>query len=192
MGRLDEALAEAKRAVELDPLSAPISRDLGYAYYEARQYDQAIEQERKALELDPNFMQARSILGRAYVQKAMYDEGIAEFKKTLMISPGQPKRPCGPRARLCRRGPGTRSAGGARSIAHSTEAGVCCTKGTWPQSMQALGRRIRRSNGWKRLTRRVHRFGNRHEIIPGLRSAALGPALRRPAAPHEPAALAGA
>src|SRR2546425_10817938 len=47
MGRLDEAIAEMKRAQELDPLSPIISTNLGMAYYYARQYDQAMEQYRK-------------------------------------------------------------------------------------------------------------------------------------------------
>jgi len=86
-GRVEEAIAEEKSALVLDPLSLPINRDLGYAYYMARQYSQAIEQEQKTLELDPSFTQARAVLGRAYLQKSMYKEGIAEFEKRLAISP---------------------------------------------------------------------------------------------------------
>ena len=85
---LEEAIAEDKRALELDPLSLPINRTLGVAFYYARQYDQAIEQERKTLELDPNFILAHDDLGLAYLQKSMYKEGIAEFEKALVISPG--------------------------------------------------------------------------------------------------------
>ncbi len=57
-GRFEEAIAEAKQALELDPLSLIINRNLGDAFYHARQYDQAIEQERKTMELDPNFIHA--------------------------------------------------------------------------------------------------------------------------------------
>jgi eukaryotic-like serine/threonine-protein kinase len=53
-GRFEEGIVELKRALELDPLSLLINRNLGRALLAARQYDQAIEQERKALELDPN------------------------------------------------------------------------------------------------------------------------------------------
>ncbi|PYU18868.1 MAG: hypothetical protein DMG32_25500 [Acidobacteria bacterium] len=90
MGRSEEATAEQKRALELDPLSLSINRDLGAAFYLARQYDQAIEQERKTLELDPNFILAHSYLGLAYVQRSMYKEGIAECEKELVISPSNP------------------------------------------------------------------------------------------------------
>jgi eukaryotic-like serine/threonine-protein kinase len=88
MGRSEEAIAENKRALELDPLSLIINRTLGGVFYIARQYDQAIEQLRKTLELDPNFVLAHDQLGLAYLQKSMYKEGIAECEKELVISPG--------------------------------------------------------------------------------------------------------
>ena len=64
-GRLEEAIAEDKRALELDPLSLTINRGSGSRHsFVARQYDQAIEQERKTLELDPNFIPAHSASAR--------------------------------------------------------------------------------------------------------------------------------
>ena len=59
MGRHEEAIAEKKRAVELDPLSLVMNRSLGWTFYFARHYDAAIEQYRKTLELDPNFALAQ-------------------------------------------------------------------------------------------------------------------------------------
>ena len=86
-GRVEESIAEVKRALELDPLSLNINWFLGVVYYFARQYDQAIEQYRKTLELDPNFFLPHTFLGLAYVQKSMYKEGIAELEKAVAISP---------------------------------------------------------------------------------------------------------
>jgi len=88
MSRVEEAMTEQKRALELDPLSLINNRVLGTAIYLARQYDQAIEQFQKTLELDPNFARAHAMLGRAYVEKSMYKEGIAECEKELLIFPG--------------------------------------------------------------------------------------------------------
>jgi eukaryotic-like serine/threonine-protein kinase len=88
MGRLEQAIAENKSAVEIDSLSPVINRNLGLAFYMARQYDRAIDQERKTLELDPNFISALNDLGRAYFQKSMYKESVAELKKALVISAG--------------------------------------------------------------------------------------------------------
>jgi len=87
MGRPEEGIVEEKRALELDPLSLLINRDLADEFYFARQYDQAIDQYRKTLELDPSYTQAHLNLGMAYVQKSMFKEAIAEFEKALVISP---------------------------------------------------------------------------------------------------------
>jgi tetratricopeptide (TPR) repeat protein len=87
MERLEAAIAEAKRALELDPLSFPINRALGATYLNARDYDQAIEQLRKTLELDPNFGLAHADLIFAYIQKSMYQEALAEAEKDLVLDP---------------------------------------------------------------------------------------------------------
>ncbi len=55
LGRFDDAIAEGKRAAELDPLSLVINADLGMNYYYARRYDEAIAQLRKTLEMDPGY-----------------------------------------------------------------------------------------------------------------------------------------
>src|SRR5438477_12483885 len=53
LGQFEEAIAEGKRSVELDPLSIVINVDLGETFYYARRYDEAARQMRKALEIDP-------------------------------------------------------------------------------------------------------------------------------------------
>jgi len=88
MGRMQDSIAEKKKAVEVDPLALTSNTFLGSAFWLARQYDQAIEQYRKALELDPNFTFAHSFLGLAYVEKSMSTEAMTEFEKALAISPG--------------------------------------------------------------------------------------------------------
>ena len=85
-GRADEAIAEAKRAQELDPLSLVISADLGGHFYGARRYDEAIAQFKKTLELDPNFAPARLELGLVYLQKKLWAEAIAEIQQGVALS----------------------------------------------------------------------------------------------------------
>jgi len=85
-GRVEEAIAEASLAAELDPFSPTINNDLGRAYYYARQYDRAIEQYKKALELDPNYSLAHFFLGIAYEQKGLHDQAIAEFRKARELA----------------------------------------------------------------------------------------------------------
>ncbi|MFN2453111.1 MAG: tetratricopeptide repeat protein [Pyrinomonadaceae bacterium] len=79
MARFDEALDQYKIALQLDPLSLPISSSLAWALYSARRYDEAIEQCKLTLRVDPNFARTHLYLGEIYVQKGIYDEAIAEF-----------------------------------------------------------------------------------------------------------------
>jgi tetratricopeptide (TPR) repeat protein len=81
LGRFDDAIAEGKRAVELDPLSLIINADLGSDYYFARRYDEAIAQQRKTLEMDPGFYYARFNLAEALAAKRTFDEAILEHQK---------------------------------------------------------------------------------------------------------------
>lgn len=80
-GRSQEAIGEAKRAQDLDPLSLWTNSNIGFVSYLARQYDQAILASQKTLELDPNFAVAHMIIGLSYVQKKMYDEAVSELQK---------------------------------------------------------------------------------------------------------------
>ena len=84
--RFDEAIAEAKRTEELEPLSFVASSHLGWIYYLAGQTDKAIEQCRKILERDPSSFPARRYLGLAYEAKGMYSEAIAEFQTGVKLS----------------------------------------------------------------------------------------------------------
>jgi DNA-binding winged helix-turn-helix (wHTH) protein/TolB-like protein len=52
-GRMDEAVARMKQAVELDPLSPAINADMGQMYFFAGDLEQALAACRRALELDP-------------------------------------------------------------------------------------------------------------------------------------------
>jgi tetratricopeptide (TPR) repeat protein len=83
MGRHEQAIAEAKRALELDPFSVAINGGLGDAFFYARKYDQAIEQMQKTVQMDPNFAAGHWDLGAAYMAKKRYSEAVAEWQKWL-------------------------------------------------------------------------------------------------------------
>lgn len=86
LGRHTEAIAEARRAYALDPLSLATSRDLATAYYRARQYDQAIAQCQKMLDLDPQaYVRLRDVLEHVYEQLGRYDEAVAERVKAWTV-----------------------------------------------------------------------------------------------------------
>jgi len=81
MGRIEESLAESKRALDLDPLGLILNVHLGWHYLYAHQYDSAIEQFQKTLEMDPNYGLTHWYLGLTYEQKARYADGLAEFRR---------------------------------------------------------------------------------------------------------------
>ncbi len=84
--RFDQAIAEAKRTEELEPLSFVASSHLGWIYYLSGKNDLAIEQCKKILELDPSSFPARRYLGLAYEAKGMYTEAINEFQTGVKLS----------------------------------------------------------------------------------------------------------
>jgi DNA-binding winged helix-turn-helix (wHTH) protein/TolB-like protein/Tfp pilus assembly protein PilF len=86
MGRFDEAIAEARRAQELEPLSFISNSHIGWILYFAGRYDEAIEHCKKLLDVDPTFFPARRYLGLVYEQKGMYKEAIAEFQQAAKLS----------------------------------------------------------------------------------------------------------
>lgn len=86
LGLFDEGIAEARRALELDPLSVIINADFGTMLTDARRYDEAIEQLRKTAEMDPGFYYVHWTLGNALELKGRRDEAIAEYKKAVALN----------------------------------------------------------------------------------------------------------
>jgi len=90
LGRYDEAIAEMRKAENLDPLSLIINADLAELLVLAHSYDESIQQSRKTIEMDPNFALAHNQLAQAYLQKHMYDEAVAELQKAVQLSGRSP------------------------------------------------------------------------------------------------------
>lgn len=86
-GRTEAAIAEIKKAEEIDPLSLVIQTDHGEYYYFARRPDEAIAQLQKALDMDSSFVRAHFLLGRALIQKGQCDQGIDEAVKAEKMVP---------------------------------------------------------------------------------------------------------
>ena len=61
-GRVSEAISAMRRAVELDPFSPLMHRDLGSWLYSARRCEEAEEHLNRALELDPEHFAAHGLL----------------------------------------------------------------------------------------------------------------------------------
>jgi len=90
LGRYDQAIAEMKKAEDLDPLSIIINADLAELLVLAHSYDESIRQSRKAIEMDANFALAHNQLAQAYLQKHMYDEAVTELQKAVLLSGNSP------------------------------------------------------------------------------------------------------
>lgn len=88
LGRNEEALAEASRAAELDPLSPIISTTVGERLFFARDYERAAERLRRTLELDPDFIQARFFLGLVYVRQGRRAQAVAELRHARRLAGG--------------------------------------------------------------------------------------------------------
>ena len=85
VGRYDQAVMEAKRGQELDPVSAEATHYVGLVLVLARRYEEAITWLRMALDLDPTFFYADDFLGRAYEQLGRMPEAIAAYQKAVEV-----------------------------------------------------------------------------------------------------------
>ncbi len=90
LGRFDEAIAEMKKAQNLDPLSLIINADLAEILVLAHRYDESIAQSRKTIEMDPNFALAHNQLAQAYLAKHLYEEAVEELRKAVQLSGDTP------------------------------------------------------------------------------------------------------
>jgi TolB-like protein/DNA-binding winged helix-turn-helix (wHTH) protein/Tfp pilus assembly protein PilF len=90
LGRYDEAIAEMRKAENLDPLSLIINSDLAELLVLAHAYDESIRQSLKTIEMDPNFALAHNQLAQAYLQKHMYHEAVGELQKAVQLSGRSP------------------------------------------------------------------------------------------------------
>ena len=86
-GRLEEAITEFERAVEVDPSYAAAYFNLGYAYERRDRIDDAVAQYKKAIQLEPSNVLGLNNLGVIYDKKGLYDEAIAAFEQALKIDP---------------------------------------------------------------------------------------------------------
>jgi TolB-like protein/class 3 adenylate cyclase/Flp pilus assembly protein TadD len=80
-GETEKGLAEARKAVELDPLSAHTSTMLGMNLFFAGQNDAAAKALRTAIAIDPDAWWAREYLARAYARDGKFSEAIAELQR---------------------------------------------------------------------------------------------------------------
>jgi len=80
LGRHTEAIAEAERALEQDPLSLVIHTAVGDVLFFARRFERAVAYYRRCVELDPTFGPGHTDMARALEHLGRHEEAIAEFR----------------------------------------------------------------------------------------------------------------
>lgn len=85
-GKLEDAAAEFKKAIEADPTHAGAYNNLGIAY-ERMGREEAQAQFEKAIQLMPDFTHAHFNLARILFKKGRGTAAVAELQKTIQIDP---------------------------------------------------------------------------------------------------------
>ena len=83
-GRFDEAIAQARRAQELDPLAHRI--DVATALLRGGRHAEAAERARAGLEVDPASARARATLGWAELLAGQRTEGLADLERAVALA----------------------------------------------------------------------------------------------------------
>jgi tetratricopeptide (TPR) repeat protein len=85
--RLEEAMADFSKAIELSPKRAAGWYYRGIAYADLLQWDKAITDYSSALNLEPGFVQARVNRGVAYQRSGQAKKALAEYSKVIELDP---------------------------------------------------------------------------------------------------------
>ncbi len=91
LGRLPEAIAAVRKAIEVDPLDTIAWADLGRYLAATEQYAQARQALGRSLEISPESSYARRWLGETELREGRAAEALAEFRQV----PQEPARLCG-------------------------------------------------------------------------------------------------
>ena len=84
-GRRDEGLAEAMKALELDPMAPIMSNTVAIALGSLERYEEAIEYCKRSLAIDPNFPPAIGLLAMLYITKGEFDEARVWIEKNAKV-----------------------------------------------------------------------------------------------------------
>ena len=86
-GRIDEAIAEYRKAAGNRSRLAEAHNNLGAGVGRRGQFDEAIGHYQKALEIKPDYAEAHYNLGNALADRGRIDEAIEHYRKALEIKP---------------------------------------------------------------------------------------------------------
>jgi tetratricopeptide (TPR) repeat protein len=85
-GRMEEAIDQAEKALQIDPNQAIAHSALGLAFLRKGRVDEAVSHLQRALEITPSSA-AHSNLGVALMQKGRVDEALAHYSRAVDLNP---------------------------------------------------------------------------------------------------------
>jgi TolB-like protein/DNA-binding winged helix-turn-helix (wHTH) protein len=83
IGRVQDAVQEAERTRELDPLASIVNNNLCQKLAFARRYDEVLAQCKANIDLDQNSARSLWIVGDVYAAKGMESEAVSSFLQAL-------------------------------------------------------------------------------------------------------------
>jgi tetratricopeptide (TPR) repeat protein len=87
LGRFEEAQAEYRMALEIQPNYALAHHNLGTALSRLGRFDEALAEYRKALQIQPDDVEVHCNVGAALTRLGRFDEALAHYRKALEIRP---------------------------------------------------------------------------------------------------------
>lgn len=84
-GKIEEAIAEYTRALEIDPKFSDALHGLAQAYHARQDFDRAIEAAQRIVALDPEDILAWTAISRAYQRKGMVPEAEEAGNKARVL-----------------------------------------------------------------------------------------------------------
>jgi serine/threonine-protein kinase len=92
LGHFKEAIYEAERLLDLDPLALVTRKATINVYYYARQYEKAIELCKRTIELNPDHKDTFWRIARIYEQLGLHDDAYKNRLKAMRLSETKPQR----------------------------------------------------------------------------------------------------
>lgn len=85
LGHHEEAIAELRKAMELDPLSPQVQSFAGVTFKWARRFDNSLAQFQKVNQMEPNFALNHERLAQLFAMLGRYNEAIPEEAKARLL-----------------------------------------------------------------------------------------------------------
>jgi tetratricopeptide (TPR) repeat protein len=161
-GRSEEAVAEWKKALELNPESDKAHNNVGLLLAGTGRFDEAIPHFEETLRINPEYPAAHSNLGVAFAGTGKLDEAIAEFEKELAVDPDSAEAHTNLGQALARKGDLDAAVGHFRR-ALAAAPGSASVRANLVQALTTQGRALAMKGGYDEA---IPRFESALEAAP--------------------------